>query len=40
MFSPRVRAEAQGVAVQVVQGYDRQLPDRMAAIQNDPKLRG
>lgn len=40
MFSPRVRAEAQGVAVQVVQGYDRQLPDRMAAIQNDPRARG
>lgn len=40
MFAPRVRAEAQGVAVQVVQGYDRSLPDRMAGIQSDPRARG
>lgn len=39
MFAPRVRAEAQGVAVEVVQTYDRSLPDRMAAIQQDPRAR-
>jgi hypothetical protein len=40
MFAPRVRAEAQGVAVQVVQSYDRKLPDRVAGIQSDPRARG
>ena len=39
MFQPRVRAEAQGVAVQVVQDYDRALPDRVQAINRDPMMR-
>jgi hypothetical protein len=44
MFRPVIRAESQGVATQIVrQGietYDRTLPDRMVAIQRDPRRRG
>ena len=39
MFRPTVRAEAQGVAVQVVQQYDRTMPDRVQSIQSDPRAR-
>lgn len=40
-FASRVRTEAQGVAVQVVQAYDAQaLPQRVQQISSDPRGRG
>jgi tape measure domain-containing protein len=38
-FAARVRAEAQGVAVQVVGSYDSQMPARVNQITNDPRAR-
>lgn len=38
-FAARVRAEADGVAVERVRAYDRQMPSRVRGIQADPRAR-